>query len=117
MDAINLGFKDEFFDIILSYGTIEHIKKPEISLKEIHRVLKKQGLFLIMVPSLDYYRDDRIDEGWYEDLDVNKQLQWNYLRQTWEEMFRSANLSLFDISESKKYGALKPGVFFFGTKH
>lgn len=42
--------------------------------------------------------------------------QWNYFRKTWEEMFKKANLKLFDIDISKKYGALKQGVFFFGKK-
>ena len=68
------------------------------------------------MPSLDYYRNDRTDEGWYEDLDVNRQLQWNYLRKTWEGMFNKAGLILFDVDISKKYGALKSGVFFFGEE-
>ncbi len=116
MDAMSLDFGDEYFDIVLSYGAIEHVRKPEIAIKEIQRVLKNDGLFLMMVPALDYYRNDRTDEGWYEDLDSNRQLQWNYLRETWEEMFKKVGLKLFNVVESKKYGALKTGVFFFGNK-
>ncbi len=36
-----------------------------------------------MMPYVDYYKIDRTNEGWYEDLDGNKQWQWNYLRKTW----------------------------------
>ena len=116
MDACNIEYPDKCFDIVLSYGVVEHINDPMIALSEIERTLKPDGLFFIMIPSLDYYRTDKINEGWYEDLDINRQLQWNYKRKTWEEMFYKAGLKLFDINESIKYGALKPGVFFFGTK-
>jgi len=116
MDALNLDYDAQFFDIILSYGVIEHVKEPQKALNSIYKVLKGGGLFMLMLPSLDYYRNDRTDEGWYEDLDVNRQPQWNYLRKTWEGMFNKAGLILFDVDISKKYGALKPGVFFFGEK-
>lgn len=116
MDTMKLIFEDNFFDIVISYGVFEHTKNPQNAIDEICRVLKNEGLFLLMIPSLDYYRIDRTDEGWYEDLDSNKQWQWNYLRKTWEEMFRKTSLKLFDIKISKNYGALKPGVFFFGKK-
>lgn len=116
MDANRIEYSDGSFDIILSYGVIEHIQKPLHALKEIERTLKSDSLFLCMIPSLDYYRNDRTDEGWYEDLDINRQFQWNYLRKTWEQMFKEAGLKYFYVDESKKYGALKPSVFFFGKK-
>ncbi len=108
MDATSLDFKDNTMDVVFSYGVIEHIQQPVLALKQIQRVVKIDGLFLMMIPSLGCYRRDRTDEGWYEDLDENKQLQWNYLRETWEKIFKQVNLSLFNTNESKKYGALKP---------
>jgi len=114
MDAVSIKYGDNSFDVVLSYGVIEHILDPLKALIEIKRILKPGGLFLTMVPSLDSYRNDRFDEGWYEDLDSNKQLQWNFRRKTWEAMFLEAGLRLFSCDDSKKYGALKPGVFFFG---
>lgn len=116
MNAIKLDLDDEYFDIVSSYGVIEHILTPQKALFEVNRILKTGGLFFILLPSLDYYRNDRVDEGWYQDLDSCSQFQWNYLRETWERMFAKANLNLLNIKESIKYGALKPGVFFFGQK-
>jgi ubiquinone/menaquinone biosynthesis C-methylase UbiE len=116
MDATAITFSNNLFDIIISYGSIEHIKNPLEALKNVQRVLKEDSLFFMMIPSLDYYRNDRNDEGWYEDLDENKQMQWNYLRSTWEDLFLKAGLEVADIMLSKKYGANKPGVFFFGSK-
>ena len=100
MDATKLIFEDNFFDVVVSYGVIEHVQYPQETISEAYRVLKNKGLFLFMIPSLDYYRTDREDEGWYEDLDSNRQQQWNYFRNTWEEIFTKT--PLIDIWNSPK---------------
>ena len=40
-----LPFEDKSFDVILSFGVLEHVPNDLDSLKEIHRVLKQGGLF------------------------------------------------------------------------
>lgn len=95
---------------------MEHIIDPLKALFELSRILKAGGLFFVLLPSLDYYRTDRTDEGLYEDLDLHKQFQWNLLRKTWESMFADAKLSLFDINTSVPFGVLNPDVFFSGRK-
>ena len=54
MNAMKLIFEDDFFDIVISYGAIEHIKNPQNAIDEIYRVLKNEGLFLLMIPILVY---------------------------------------------------------------
>ena len=44
-DATKIPIKDEI-DFIFSFATLEHIKKPELVLNEIHRLLKKNGILL-----------------------------------------------------------------------
>ena len=78
--------------------------------------MKHNGLFFILLPTLEYYRNDRFDEGWYPDLDDNAQLQWNFRRKTWEGILKDAQLHLDKMNSCIKYGALNPGVFFFGRK-
>ncbi|MCP8307215.1 MAG: class I SAM-dependent methyltransferase [archaeon] len=46
-DAQNLPFKDEAFDIAFLVTVIGEIPKREIALKELHRVLKSNGLLSI----------------------------------------------------------------------
>ncbi len=41
----NLPFADEAFDVVLSFGVLEHVANDRASLKEIARVLKPGGLF------------------------------------------------------------------------
>ena len=46
MDATKMHFKDNEFDIVLSFGVIHHIGYWERALEEISRVLKKQGYLI-----------------------------------------------------------------------
>jgi len=51
-DASNMDFEDNFFDIVLSVGTLEHvqpIEKLSEAIKEINRVAKE---FYLMMPSI-----------------------------------------------------------------
>ncbi len=41
-----LPFIQESFDIVICYSTLEYLSSKDILLKEIHRVLKKDGLFV-----------------------------------------------------------------------
>lgn len=50
-DAHKLPFKSDYFDLIVSYETIEHLVDPLKALKEIHRVLKKDGKTIIAMDS------------------------------------------------------------------
>jgi len=116
MDATHLDFEDADIDLILSYGVLEHVREPQAALNEVCRVLMPGGFFFILLPSLDHYREDRTDEGWYEDTESICQPQWNFLRSTWEEMFTKTGLHLFDMDISRQHGANNPGVFFWGQQ-
>ena len=49
-DAYKLPFKDNCFDGIIVSEVLEHLDDPPAALKEIFRVLKKGGRFLVSVP-------------------------------------------------------------------
>jgi 2-polyprenyl-3-methyl-5-hydroxy-6-metoxy-1,4-benzoquinol methylase len=59
MDAERLdGLSDEAFDFVYSWGVLHHTKNPEQAYKQVARVLKPGGRFLIMVyhkSSVRYY--------------------------------------------------------------
>lgn len=50
-DAHKLPFKDDFFDIVVSSETIEHVVDPTKMLNEIKRVMSKNGVALIEMDS------------------------------------------------------------------
>lgn len=47
-----LPFPDGFFDVVLCNQVAEHLVNPDNCFKEIHRVLKSQGVAYISVPNL-----------------------------------------------------------------
>lgn len=49
--ASKLPFKDNSFDLILCYETIEHVEDPQSCLKEAKRVLRKNGIFILTMDS------------------------------------------------------------------
>jgi len=48
-DVTNMTFKDNTFDVVTSFETIEHVN-PELYLNEIRRVLKPGGRFILSTP-------------------------------------------------------------------
>lgn len=66
-DARFLCFKDEIFDVIVSFETMDHILETEIVLSEIKRVLKVNGTFIFSVPFIDPVKKEILrytSEGW-----------------------------------------------------
>lgn len=51
LDVMRLPIRDDFFDIVVSFETIEHLKDPKSFLNEVYRVLKNDGVFLCSTPN------------------------------------------------------------------
>ena len=70
-DITELPFSDDFADVILCIGVIEHVKEYECCLKEIKRVLKSNGLVYVVSSNRDSFI--------YEQKIVRERLGfWNY---------------------------------------
>jgi len=50
-DCVNLGFEEEMFDAICAFDLIEHLSRDDQFLKNIKRILKKNGKFIISTPN------------------------------------------------------------------
>lgn len=48
----NLPFNDAFFDLVVTYETIEHIGCRDIFMKELSRVLKPEGIMILTCPNI-----------------------------------------------------------------
>lgn len=49
--AEKLPFNNNIFDLVIFYETIEHVENPLIALKEIKRVLTKEGIAIVAMDS------------------------------------------------------------------
>lgn len=52
-DIYSLPYENNFFDLVIAFSIFEHLHDPEQALRELTRVLKKDGEILIGIPRLD----------------------------------------------------------------
>lgn len=50
-DAGKIPFKDKVFDVVISSNSFDHISSPVECIKEIYRILKSGGEFIVCVPA------------------------------------------------------------------
>ncbi len=51
-DGTELPFKSGSLDVVTSFDTIEHVGEPDSLVKEVHRVLRDNGTFVLSTPNL-----------------------------------------------------------------
>ena len=49
-----LPYEDNFFSHVFCKSVLEHLQNPQNLLTEIHRILKKDGKLIILLPSWEY---------------------------------------------------------------
>jgi SAM-dependent methyltransferase len=89
-DALDLPFENDSFDTIISTQVLEHVAKPWIMVKEIHRVLKKDGICILTAPFLEPYHPDPHD-------------YFRYTAEGLQSLFKNEN---FEILECQGFGKL-----------
>lgn len=67
-------FPDNHFDLVWSDYVLEHIENPLLTLKEIHRTLKKGGMFFFRTPNKYHYVAliARVTPHWFHVLVANR---------------------------------------------
>ena len=55
------GLPDEHFDIVISVEVLEHVEKDDLFVKEVHRVLKQNGVFIMTTPNGDWVENNNPD--------------------------------------------------------
>jgi SAM-dependent methyltransferase len=50
MDATALAFAEASFDVVCAFEAIEHVAEPEATVREVARVLRSDGTFLVSTP-------------------------------------------------------------------
>ncbi|MGC8889892.1 MAG: methyltransferase domain-containing protein [bacterium] len=120
MNAEELSFEDSYFDIVVSFETIEHLERPYKFLKEIKRVLKDGGLFIVSTPNRDlaslgspiplnkFHKEEWTLEQFKKLIDYyfpNSRLIGQYASYPWEVHEGVKPDDLFFIAVAKKEGS------------
>lgn len=64
-DCTAVSVKSHSFDVIVSFETLEHIKEPEIFIKECARLIKPGGRLIISTPNKEVYRKTSRDSTYH----------------------------------------------------
>ena len=67
MDVTMMGFEDQCFDVIVAFEVIEHIKQQYRFLKEVQRILKPKGYFIVSTP----FKKDRSSDNPFHVKELN----------------------------------------------
>lgn len=102
-NAHDLPFKDNFFDGVFCLEVLEHVENPKKVLKEVKRVLKKDGYGIVLVPT-----DNLLFRIiWWG---------WNKLNPVWKhthiQSFRGESLD--ELIREVKFTILEVGYFHLG---
>jgi 2-polyprenyl-3-methyl-5-hydroxy-6-metoxy-1,4-benzoquinol methylase len=54
-EIVDIGLPDKSFDAVTMWHVLEHTTDPIMTLKEIKRVIKEDGIFILAVPNLNNY--------------------------------------------------------------
>jgi ubiquinone/menaquinone biosynthesis C-methylase UbiE len=73
-DGKNMPFEDAFFECAFGTEVLEHCPDPELVLKEVHRVLKPDGIFFFTVPFLWNLHEVPHDEYRYTPFSLQRHL-------------------------------------------
>ena len=93
MDAAKTEFKDNMFDLIIASNVLEHIENDEDALKEWNRILKKDGLLIVIVPAFKFlwsehdivnahfrrYRKNELETKIRKNFELIKISYWNFI--------------------------------------
>ncbi len=75
-DGKRLPFEDESFDLIWSHTVYEHLRFPETTVKEVYRVLKKDGIIIHHVDLRDHLILDEENPNTFNMLRFSEETWW-----------------------------------------
>ena len=75
-DLNKAGYSSNFFDVVSMNHVLEHINNPKETLREVYRILKKGGNFILAVPNTNSFASHLFGKEWYQ-WDVPRHL-FNY---------------------------------------
>lgn len=55
IETLDFPWEDEFFDYIIMGDVLEHLRRPDIVLKRLHKHVKKGGHIIVSMPNVKHY--------------------------------------------------------------
>lgn len=100
-DKDKIPFPNEYFDEVYCRNLFEHLKNPFLFLKEVYRVLKKGGKFVLITDNalFWFWQVSRVHSGGYEKQETPEDKHYA-LFTSWhiENYFKAFNFKKIDIN-------------------
>jgi len=64
-DLLSLDFPENYFDVVTMWHTLEHMKKPQETLRRINRILKDDGVLIIECPDFSSLQSRFFKDKWF----------------------------------------------------
>jgi len=119
VDVCKMPFEDNSFDFILCNHVLEHVYDDDLAIKELRRVLKKNGIAIMQVP-IKNELNKTIDGRNIQDPNIRNELfgQYDHLRTYGKDFFKKIEKHGFTVKKVKycdnltnnqvrKYGLVK----------
>ncbi|MFY0592618.1 class I SAM-dependent methyltransferase [Roseivirga sp.] len=90
-----------YFDLVVSFDTLEHIEKPKPFLKDIYSRLNDSGLFIIGVPNFDDYTKSFVDG--YHKFFYHLSHLWFFKKQVLNNLLEEAGFTIVKSTSVHKY--------------
>lgn len=55
VEAMEMPWPEEFFDYVIMGDVLEHLRRPDIVLKKVYKLLKKKGYIIVSMPNMKHY--------------------------------------------------------------
>ena len=91
--------QDNSFDVITMWHVLEHVLDLEIQIKELKRLVKKDGTIIVAVPNFNSFDAKYYNEFWAA-FDAPRHL-WHFSKTAIEKLFRKENVKLVSIKPMK----------------
>ena len=111
VDATNIPFPDNSFDIVICNHVLEHIIDYKKAINEIYRILRKEGIAILQTPYSDLLKNN------FEDININTmELRLALYGQADHVRYFSKEQLLKDIQEAGFIKQIKENSDFFSDE-
>jgi 2-polyprenyl-3-methyl-5-hydroxy-6-metoxy-1,4-benzoquinol methylase len=109
-DLIKAKYQKEFFDVITMNHVLEHLNNPEENIKEVHRILKNKGNFIIGIPNSNSLAYKIFKKNWHQ-LDIPRHL-FNYSNKNVRILLEKNGFKIYKIRYNSRPNQFVVSLYF-----
>ena len=109
-NLIQARYKNNFFDIITMNHVLEHINNPKETIKEIYRILKNNGKFIVGAPNTRSLANKLFNKNWLA-YDVPRHL-FNYSDKLIVDILKQHNFKIKEVRYNSRPSQFVMSLYF-----